>query len=106
MKNLFLILLLPVVLFATPSWFFNLEHDEKCEVMGYGMDADLDKAKQSAILDITNSISVSVSSSVKISSSDIGGKARQDSSVDLNTKSKAVLSGVEFIKVEKSTITG
>jgi len=101
MRNLFLMLLLPVVLFATPSWFFNLEHDKKCEVVGYGMDADLDKAKQSAILDITNSISVSVSSSVNISSSDIGGKAKQDSSMNLQTQSKAILSGVEFIKIEE-----
>jgi len=101
MKKIFLILLAPILLFGAPAWFFNLEHDKGCEVVGYGMDADLDKAKQSAILDITNSISVSVSSSVNISSSDIGGKAKQDSSVNLQTKSKAILSGVEFVKVEK-----
>ncbi len=101
MKNIFLILLFPILLFGTPDWFFHLDYDNKCEVVGYGMDTDLDKAKQSAILDITNSISVSVDSSVDISSSDIGGKARQDSSVKLHTKSKAILSGVKFVKVQK-----
>jgi len=101
MRNLFLILFFPVLIFGAPSWFFHLEHNKKHEIIGYGMDADLDKAKQSAILDITNSISVSVSSSVDISSSDIGGKAKQDSSMNLQTQSRAVLSGVEFVKIEQ-----
>ncbi len=101
MKKLLFILLFRVLVFGTPDWFFHLEYDKKCEVVGYGMDADLDKAKQSAILDITNSISVSVDSSVNISSSDIGGKSKQDSSMNLQTKSKAVLSGVEFISMEE-----
>jgi len=100
MKKIFLILLAPILLFATPSWFFHLKHDGGGEIIGYGMDEDLKKAKQGAILDITNSISVSVSSSIDISSSDIGGRAKQDSSMNLHTVSKAVLSGVEFIKIE------
>ena len=65
------------------------------------MSADLQKAKQGAILDITNSISVSVDSSVNISSSDINGRAKQNSSVNLHTRSKAILSGIEFVKAEK-----
>jgi len=100
MKTLFLILISSVVLFATPKWFFHLNYDKRCEVVGYGMDADLEKAKQDAILDITNSILVSVSSSINISSSDINGRARQNSSSKLQTKSKAVLSGVEFVRTE------
>jgi len=101
MKKLFLIFFVPIVLLANPDWFYNLKHTGKHEVIGYGADADLSKAKQSAISDITNSISVSVSSSVNISSSDTGGKAKQNSSVNLQTESKAVLSGVEFIKTEQ-----
>ena len=100
MKRIFFILVIPVLLFGTPSWFFNVEHDEKCEIVGYGMDSDLREAKQSAISDITHSISVNVDSAVDISSSDIRGRAKHSSSVNLKTHSKAVLSGVEFVKVE------
>ncbi len=100
MKKILLIFLLPILLYGAPSWFFNIEHDEKCEIVGYGMDKELDRAKQSAISDITHSISVSVDSSVNISSSDIAGRAKQDSSVSLKTHSKAILSGIEFVKVE------
>lgn len=100
MKRIFFILIAPVLLFGTPSWFFHIEHDEKCEIVGYGMDSDLTKAKQSAISDITHSISVSVDSAVDISSSDIRGRAEHSSSLNLKTHSKAVLSGVEFVKVE------
>jgi len=100
MKTLFFILIYSVALFATPDWLYHLDYDKKCEIVGYGIDTDLDKAKQGAILDITNSISVSVSSSVHISSSDVNGRGSQNSSLDMQTKSKAVLSGVEFIRTE------
>jgi hypothetical protein len=101
MKNLFLILFIPILAFGVPDWFFNIEHDKKHEIVGYGMDSDLKKAKQNAILDITNSISVSVNSSVNISTSDFNGQTSQNASVNLQTKSKAILSGVDFIKIKK-----
>ncbi|MEA2091919.1 MAG: LPP20 family lipoprotein, partial [Campylobacterota bacterium] len=100
MYKIFFILLVPILSFATPSWLFNIEHD-KNDIIGYGMDTSLLKAKQSAMADITHSISVSVESNVDISTRDSDGKVSSDSSVDSHTRSQAVLSGVEFIKVEQ-----
>ena len=100
MYKIFFILILPVLSFATPSWLFNIEH-ERSDIIGYGMNASLLKAKQSAMADITHAISVSVESNVDISTRDSDGKVSSDSAVDLHTSSQAVLSGVEFIKVEQ-----
>jgi LPP20 lipoprotein len=88
-------------IFASPAWMFNLEHD-KNDIIGYGMDTSLSKAKQNAMMDITHSISVSVESNVDISTRDNNGKASSNSSVDSHTRSKAILSGVEFIKIEQN----
>ncbi len=100
MYKIFFIFFLPVLAFGTPTWLFNLEH-AKSDIVGYGVDKSLKKAKQSAMTDITQSISVSVESNVDISSRDFNGKGSTNSSVDSHTSSKALLSGVRFIKVEQ-----
>ncbi|MEA2073190.1 MAG: LPP20 family lipoprotein [Campylobacterota bacterium] len=98
MQKLFLLLTLPIIAFASPSWMFKVEH-EKTAIIGYGVGVSLAKAKQSALNDITNYISVKVQSNVKMSSSDVNGKASSNSSSNLQTSSKAQLSGVEYIKI-------
>jgi hypothetical protein len=101
MNKIFFLFLVPILSFASPAWMFNLKHD-KNYIIGYGMDTSLEKAKQNAMMDITHSISVSVESNVDISTKDNNGKASNNSSVDLHTRSKAILSGVEFIKIEQN----
>ena len=51
--------------------------------------------------DITQYISVSVESTTDISISDIDGNIQNSASATSKIKSKAILSGVEFIKVEQ-----
>lgn len=101
MKKLCFLFLISVTLSANPEWFYNLEYDKKSEIVGYGMDAKLSNAKQNAISDITQAISISVKSSVNIYTSDVKGELQQDSSINLKTTSQAVLSGVEFIRAQK-----
>lgn len=98
MLRLFFLSILPLLAFASPPWMFKVEH-EKTAVVGYGVGVTLAKAKQSALNDITNYLSVEVASDVKMSTSDINGKAQNSSSSKLSTTSQAQLSGVEYIKI-------
>ena len=70
--------------------------------MGYGINENLREAKKNAIADITNTLHVSVDSSLDMVNTDENGKLSQNTSTHLKTNSKAVLSGVKYIKVENS----
>ena len=99
MFKLFYLLLIPVLSYATPSWFFNLNHAQN-DIIGYGVNNSIETAKQNAMMDIANSISVNIESNVDVSSGDSDGKVQNNSFMDTHTTSKAILSGVEFVKVE------
>ncbi len=99
MRKLFYLLMVPVLSYATPAWFFNIKHSDN-DIIGYGVNYSIDKAKQSAMMDISHSISVSIESNVDISTQDDDGKAESNTFIDSHTTSKAKLSGVEFIKVQ------
>ncbi|MDF1882358.1 LPP20 family lipoprotein [Sulfurimonas sp. SAG-AH-194-C21] len=99
MKKLLLsVLFVPLLALASPEWMFKIEH-EKTQIIGYGVGSTLREAKQSAMYDIINFISVNIKSKMAISSSDVNGKASNSSSANLSTSSQAQLSGVEFIKI-------
>ncbi|MDF1878267.1 LPP20 family lipoprotein [Sulfurimonas sp. SAG-AH-194-C20] len=101
MKNIFLIwLLVPFLGYASPNWMFKIEH-EKSIVIGYGVGVSLKEAKQSAMSDITNFLSVEINSDMAISSSDVNGIASNSSYAKLRTSSQAQLSGIEFIKIKQ-----
>jgi len=100
MHKIFIVLLLPLLAFATPSWFFNIKGVNN-DIIGYGVNSSLSQAKQDALADVTNAISVNVESNINTSTEDNNGQARSNSSVDSHTSSRAVLSGVEFIKVKQ-----
>ncbi len=100
MNKFLFIFFIPLTVFANPNWFFKIPNDEKFMIIGYGMDKSLNSAKQAAMMDITNTISVSVNSSVDISNADVNGEVSSNSSINLQTKSQAVLSGVKYIKTE------
>lgn len=97
----FFVLLLPIIALSNPSWLYNINNNNKYDIVGYGIADTLLKAKQNAISEITNTISVEVDTSVNISTSDTNGIVNQDASTNLKTKSQAILSGVKFIKVEQ-----
>jgi len=83
---------------ASPSWFYNLKPANKNELIGYGIDKDITKAKQKATTNIVQSISVNIHSSVNISDTDVDGKFSSKSSSKMKSESSAVLSGVKTIK--------
>ncbi len=85
---------------AVPSWLYNIESDHN-DIIGYGVSSSLKEAKQNAMADITQYMSVSVESSTDISMSDINGKIQNSASASSKIKSKAILNGVKFIKVEQ-----
>jgi len=95
-----LILFLPTLLLAAPSWLYNLQSG-KNEIIAYGIDESLSEAKQNAISDISNTLSVSVNSSVDLSKSDNNGALSKRSKIRLKTHSDTQLSGVKFIKIEQ-----
>ena len=47
-----LVVLLPISLFANPSWLYNIKPTHKNEIVGYGVGTDMNHAKQSAIAEI------------------------------------------------------
>jgi len=99
MKKLLLaVLFIPLLSIASPEWIFKIKH-EKTAIIGYGVGASLREAKESAMYDITNFISVNIKSDIALSSSDINGIASNSSSSNLSSSSQAQLSGIEFIKI-------
>lgn len=100
MKLLFIIVI-PLLAFASPSWLYKIEHDNKHDIIGYGINENLREAKKNAIADITNTLHVSVDSSLEINNTDNNGNVSKSASTHLSTSSKAVLSGVKYIKVEQ-----
>ena len=99
MLKLFIFLSLSFsLLIASPSWFYNLKPANKNELIGYGIDKDITKAKQKATTNIVQSISVNIHSSVNISDTDVDGKFSSKSSTKMKSESNAVLSGVKTIR--------
>jgi len=99
--RLILVLFIPLLAFSSPSWLYKIEHDKKHDIIGYGINENLRVAKKNAIADITNTLHVSVDSSLEIDNTDNNGNVVKKSSTHLRTNSKATLSGVQFIKVEQ-----
>ncbi len=98
----FLLLLIPVLVFATPEWFFKIKPKHKNELIGYGVAKTLSEAKKRAISDVTQKLYVSVKSSTELSVSDHNGDISKSSSTFLSTSSNATLSGIEFIEYDYS----
>ncbi len=95
------LLILPIVLFANPSWLHNIKPTSKNEIIGYGIDKSLSQAKKSAMSDIVKTISINIQSSTNISKSSVNGNFNSDVATNLKTKAQATLTGIEFIKVDQ-----
>ncbi|RLA75783.1 MAG: hypothetical protein DRG78_20355 [Epsilonproteobacteria bacterium] len=96
-----LLLFLPIILFANPSWLYNINPTDRNEIVGYGIDKKLSQAKQDAMSDIVKTISVKIESSLNISKSTSSGKYNKNISTNIKTETKAILTGIKFIKVEQ-----
>jgi len=91
---------LPILLFSSPNWLYNITTMDSNEVIGYGIDKEFSKAKQNAMSDIAESISVEVESSTDMSKSSVNGKIDNKLSLNKRMKARATLSGVKPIKAE------
>ncbi|MBT5934567.1 LPP20 family lipoprotein [Sulfurimonas sp.] len=101
MKKILLVIFTPLIMFANPLWLYQIKHDKNCDIIGYGISKNLQEAKKNALADIANTLSVSVDTSFDMSTIDNNVNVKTNSSLSLKTNSKAVLSGVEFIKIEQ-----
>jgi RNAse (barnase) inhibitor barstar len=92
---------LPLYVFATPNWFYNIEEKDHNVILGYGSDKNLAVAKQQAMDEISKTISVSVQSNLNINktSNELGYSSSIDQNI--NTSTQVNLTGVEFIKTKK-----
>ncbi|MBT5935337.1 LPP20 family lipoprotein [Sulfurimonas sp.] len=97
-----LFIFLPILSFANPSWFYNLEPTNRNELIGYGIDKELVKAKQKATTSIVEFISVKIQSTLSISDSDVNGEINSNSSSKIKSEASAVLSGVKVLKSVKT----
>lgn len=101
MNKFLYLLLLPIIVYANPSWFYNITPTSKNEIIGYGVSDKLSIAKQNAMSDIVKTIYIDINTQIDISKSLKDGDYNKNVSSILQTKTKATLSGVEFIKVEE-----
>jgi len=83
-----------------PEWFLNLTFSNS-EKIGYGMDADFVKAKQAALSDISEQISVKVESKLYIEKQASGDYFSNNVNQTINTSTKeTTLEGTKIVKHE------
>jgi hypothetical protein len=101
MLRVLLYTFLPLFLFASPEWFYNIKVKSSSVIIGYGSDKSLAVAKQHAMEDISKTISVNVQSDFSMNKS--SGAEGYSKSIDqsINTSTQVNLTGVEFIKSKK-----
>ena len=71
-------------LIAQPSWFYKIDSYDKNQIIGYGVANTLEQAKQNALADIANSLSVAINSDTSINKSSANGVKRSLVLVSLN----------------------
>ena len=97
--NFIVILCLPIYLMATPDWFYNIS-TKSYEIVGYGIDNDLQTARDIAKGEISKTIKVKISSTTNINKSIEDGNYNKSQNSNLSTSSDATLQGIEIVKEE------
>jgi len=97
--NILFILLLPMYLFATPSWFYNIP-SKSYEIIGYGIDENLQTARDIAKAEISKTIKIKISSSPNINKSIINDTYKKSIKNNISTSSDATLEGIKILKEE------
>lgn len=96
----FIALLFPMLAYPSPDWFYNSEPASEYEILGYGVSDSLQAAKENAINEIVQSISVSVKYSFSIQEQEDNSSFTREINKDLSTQSNATITGVNFSKIE------
>jgi len=100
MIKAFLLLLLGVELFATPSWFNKLQVKNPCVYVGYGISESRVKAKQEALSEIASQMYVVIDDSIHSSVKDDNGHISSSNESESSQKSLATLSDYKLLKSE------
>ena len=87
-------------LIAQPSWFYKIDSYDKNQIIGYGVANTLEQAKQNALADIANSLSVAINSDTSINKSSANGTYDKNIRSNLHIQSQATLSGIQVLKHE------
>ncbi|MEA2098827.1 MAG: LPP20 family lipoprotein [Campylobacterota bacterium] len=100
MKKIFLTVLFPIVLLATPpSWYIQSNIPTKeYEIVGYGAGFTREEANKKAKSHIANAIQTNVQSSSSIEESEIDGEFKQSTKTSIKESSNVDLSDLKQIK--------
>ena len=98
MKKIFL-LLLPLFLFAQPSWY-NTIATKNYELIGYGVDHDLEIARDMAKSEISKQINPTITSNININKSLKNETYNKSIKKNIATSTNVTLQGLKIIKEE------
>lgn len=97
--------LLSFTIFASantqPQWLYNIKTKFHNEIIGYGIDKSLEVAKQNAYTEIAQTISTQINTQTNIKKVSNQNSYNKDVSTNLQTNTKAQISGVEVVKIEQ-----
>jgi hypothetical protein len=94
------LLFLPLYILAQPSWFHNTPH-KNYEIIAYGVDKDLQIARNIAKAEVSKQISIHISSNTNIKKSIDNGNYNKSISNNISTSSNATLQGIKILKEVK-----
>lgn len=100
MKYIYLLLISALTAFATPAWYYKLPAPKANTYIGYGSASSEAEAKQKALNDITNQISVSIDYTMKSSSKLKGDEFSETITEQSAQQSTATLNGAKVLKAE------
>lgn len=86
---------------AAPDWFYAIRPASHTELIGYGVDQNLEQAKKLAVDDIVKSIAVQVRSSFMLETRVHDASISMLAEQRIDTQSFAVLNGVKIVKTEQ-----
>ncbi|MEA2050236.1 MAG: LPP20 family lipoprotein [Campylobacterota bacterium] len=97
--NILFILILPIYLYATPNWFYNIP-SKSYEIVGYGVDENLQIARDIAKAEISKTIKINISSNTNLNKSIIDGNYNKTHLSKISTSTNATLQGIKIVKEE------
>jgi len=99
MNKLLLFLILPIYLYSTPLWFHNTSSNSY-EIIGYGIDTDLQIARDIAKSEISKQISIKISSNSNVKKTLINDNYQKSFKSNISTSTDATLQGIKILKEE------
>jgi len=99
LRNIIGLILFLCSVYATPTWFYNIP-SKSYEIIGYGIDKNLQTARDIAKAEISKTIKIKILSNTNITKSIIDGNYNKSNTSKLATSSGATLQGIKILKEE------